>query len=99
MLMRGWRRFPPRDTAWSAWRLCVILRYSAPPLRLQRSEKTAPWGGRPLFDHVPMFKVLIVQAMHSLSDELAEFRIKDGQSFMRFRGFRLADPVSGVNLT
>jgi transposase, IS5 family len=26
-------------------------------------------GGRPPFDHVLMFKLLILQAMHSLSDE------------------------------
>ena len=30
-------------------------------------------GGRPAFDHVLMFKVLILQAMHSLSDERAEY--------------------------
>ena len=29
-------------------------------------------GGRPPFDHVFMFKVLILQAMHSLSDERCE---------------------------
>ena len=34
-------------------------------------------GGRLPFDHVLMFKVLILQAMHSLSDERAEFLIKD----------------------
>jgi hypothetical protein len=41
-------------------------------------------GGRPPFDHVIMFKVLILQAMHSLSDERCEFLIKDRLSFMRF---------------
>src|SRR5271168_4719993 len=40
-------------------------------------------GGRPAFDHVLMFKVLILQAMHSLSDERAEYLIKDRLSFMR----------------
>src|SRR5580765_7224264 len=44
-------------------------------------------GGRPGFDHVLMFKVLILQAMHGLSDERAEFLIKDRLSFMRFFGF------------
>jgi len=29
-------------------------------------------GGRPAFDHVFMFKVLILQASHSLSDERTE---------------------------
>ena len=30
-------------------------------------------GGRPPFDHVLMFKALILRAMHSLFDERAEF--------------------------
>ena len=34
-------------------------------------------GGRPPFDHVLMFKVLILQTMHSLSDERTEYLIKD----------------------
>jgi len=54
-------------------------------------------GGRPGFDHVLMFKVLILQAMHGLSDERAEFLIKDRLSFMRFLGLGLADPVPDAN--
>ena len=34
-------------------------------------------GGRPAFDHVLMFKVLLLQAMHALSDERAEYLVKD----------------------
>src|SRR3954454_18042097 len=34
-------------------------------------------GGRPAFDHVLMWKILILQASHSLSDERTEFLIKD----------------------
>lgn len=30
-------------------------------------------GGRPGFDHVMMFKVLVLQASHSLSDERTEY--------------------------
>ena len=54
-------------------------------------------GGRPAFDHVLMFEVLILQAMHSLSDERAEYLIKDRLSFMRFLGLGLADPVPDAN--
>ena len=43
-------------------------------------------GGRPPFDLVFMFKVLVLQASHSLSDERTEFLIKDRLSFMRFLG-------------
>lgn len=35
-----------------------------------RAERSK--GGRPPFDHVLMFKILILQAMHSLSDERYE---------------------------
>jgi IS5 family transposase len=54
-------------------------------------------GGRPAFDHVLMFKVLILQAAHSLSDERAEYLIKDRLSFMRFLGLSLADAVPDAN--
>ena len=54
-------------------------------------------GGRPPFDHVLMFKVLILQAMHCLSDERCEYLIKDRLSFMRFLGLGLADAVPDAN--
>src|SRR5215204_300407 len=54
-------------------------------------------GGRPPFEHVLMFKVLILQASHSLSDERTEFLIKDRLSFMRFLGLGLANPVPDAN--
>jgi hypothetical protein len=54
-------------------------------------------GGRPAFDLVFMFKVLILQASHSLSDERTEFLIKDRLSFMRFLRLGLADPVPDAN--
>lgn len=46
-------------------------------------------GGRPPFDPVLMFKVLVLQALYSLSDEAAEFQIKDRLSFQRFLGLGL----------
>lgn len=60
-----------------------------------RSDRSK--GGRPPFDHVLMFKVLVLQAMHALSDERTEFLIKDRLSFMRFLGLGLADPVPDAN--
>jgi len=54
-------------------------------------------GGRPPFDRVLMFKVLVVQAMHSLSDERAEYLIKDRLSFMRFLGLGLSDAAPDAN--
>jgi IS5 family transposase len=54
-------------------------------------------GGRPPFDHVFMFKVLVLQASYSLADERTEFLIKDRLSFMRFLDLSLADPVPDAN--
>lgn len=44
-----------------------------------------------------MFKVLILQASHSLSDERTEFLIKERLSFMRFLGLVLSDAVPDAN--
>ena len=54
-------------------------------------------GGRPAFDHVLMLKVLLLQSMHTLSDERCEYLIKDRLSFMRFLGLGLADTVPDAN--
>jgi transposase, IS5 family len=50
-------------------------------------------GGRPPFDPVMMFKVLLIQASNNLSDERTEFLISDRLSFMRFLGLGLSDRV------
>lgn len=50
-------------------------------------------GGRPPFDAVLMFKILVIQAANNLSDERAEFLINDRLSFMRFLGLGLSDRV------
>jgi transposase len=50
-------------------------------------------GGRPPFDPVMMFKILVIQAQNNLSDERAEFLINDRLSFMRFLGLSLGDGV------
>ena len=51
-------------------------------------------GGRPPYDVVMIFKILIIQAQNNLSDDRAEFLIKDHLSFMRFLGLELNDRVS-----
>ena len=50
-------------------------------------------GGRPPFDPVMMFKILVIQAANALSDERTEFLINDRLSFMRFLGLGLSDRV------
>ncbi len=40
-----------------------------------------------------MFKILVLQALYNLSDDQAEFQIRDRLSFMRFLGLGLSDKV------
>jgi IS5 family transposase len=54
-------------------------------------------GGRPPFDPVAMFKALILQAQHNLSDARMEFMIRDRLSWMRFLGFDLGGPTPDEN--
>lgn len=50
-------------------------------------------GGRPPYDAVLMFKVLVLQALHNLSDEQTEYQILDRMSFMRFLDLEMHDTV------
>ncbi len=59
-------------------------------------EGVAP-GGRPPFDYVMMFKILILQEYFGLSDEQMEYQIADRFSFMRFLGLRIHSKVPDSN--
>jgi len=50
-------------------------------------------GGRPPYDYVMMFKILVLQRLYNVADERTEFAIKDRLSFMRFLGLTLKDKV------
>ena len=50
-------------------------------------------GGRPPIDPVLMFKVLVLQKFHGLSDEACEFQIRDRFSFMNFLGLHPGDAI------
>jgi len=58
---------------------------------LKRSDGAK--GGRPPYDPVMMFKIMVLQALYGLSDDQAEFQIQDRLSFMRFLGLGLGDRV------
>ena len=58
---------------------------------LRRSDRSR--GGRPPYDAVLMFRILVLQALYSLSDEQAEFQLRDRLSFMRFVGLGLHQAV------
>ncbi len=50
-------------------------------------------GGRPPYDYVLMFKIVILQRYYNLSDEQVEYQINDRMSFMRFLDLTIADDV------
>jgi IS5 family transposase len=50
-------------------------------------------GGRPPFDYVMMFKILILQKLYNMADDKTEYQIKDRLSFQRFLGLQLCDTV------
>ena len=58
---------------------------------LHRSDRLK--GGRPPYDPVLMFKILILQTLYTLSDDATEFQIRDRLSFMRFLALGLEHPV------
>ena len=58
---------------------------------LRRSDRAK--GGRPPFDAVLMFKVLILEALYGLSDEQAEFQVMDRRTFGRFLGIDDGDRI------
>jgi transposase len=60
--------------------------------KVLQKEPKGP-GGRPPFDYVMMFKILILQRFYNISDAQAEYQIKDRLSFMRFLGLALCDTV------
>lgn len=50
-------------------------------------------GGRPSYDYVLMFKILILQRYYNLSDDQVEYQVNDRMSFMRFLDLTIADDV------
>jgi transposase len=58
---------------------------------LHRSDRSR--GGRPPYDPVLMFRVLVLQTLYTLSDDQAEYQLRDRLSFMRFVGLALHDPA------
>ena len=58
---------------------------------LERSDRAK--GGRPPYNAVLMFKILVLQTLYTLSDDQTEYQLRDRLSFMRFCGLDLGDRV------
>jgi IS5 family transposase len=56
-------------------------------------KKDASKGGRPNWDKVLIFKILILQELYNIADEHTEYLINDRLSFQRFLGLTLGSKV------
>jgi transposase, IS5 family len=64
-----------------------------------RKPENSSNAGRPPFDKVMMFKLLILQSLYSLSDDQMEYQITDRLSFKRFLKLRSGDKVPDSKIT
>ena len=63
------------------------------PLLAELRKEPKGKGGRPPFDYLLMFQILILQRYYNLSDDQTEYQILDRMSFMRFLGLKISDKV------
>ena len=63
------------------------------PLLAELRKEPEGKGGRPPFDYLLMFQILILQRYYNLSDDQTEYQILDRMSFMRFLGLKISDKV------
>jgi IS5 family transposase len=61
-------------------------------LRVSDGARKSTAGRKP-WDEVLIFKALVLQALYNLSDDQAEYQLRDRLSFMRFLGLGLEDAV------
>jgi transposase, IS5 family len=87
------RRLSDLGDQLDAFRAAVDFAMFRPDLDAALAYSDGAQGGRPPFDPVMMFKILIIQTTNNLSDERAEFLINDRLSFMRFLGLGLSDRI------
>lgn len=66
---------------------------SRPTLSTALNRTVNPNGGRPPYDIILMFKILVLQRFYNLSDDQTEYQINDRMSFGRFLGLSLGDTV------
>ena len=64
--------------------------------RIPRAEPKAP-GGRPAYEPLRMFKILVLQSLDGLGDEQTQFQILDRRRFHDFLGLSEADGVPDQN--
>ncbi|MDR0703648.1 MAG: transposase [Planctomycetaceae bacterium] len=76
-------------------RLNLLINWSIflAPLSTLRRQHDPSKGGRPPFNSLLMFKILILKTLYNLSDENTELLIRDRLSFREFLGLSFSDTV------
>ncbi len=68
-----------------------------PTIENSINEEAKGPGGRPPYDSILKFKMLIMQRLYNISDEQLEYQVNDRLSFMRFLDLTIADDVPDCN--
>jgi IS5 family transposase len=71
----------------------ITFEFFRPSLEQALAKERKSQAGRPPHDVVFMFKVLVLQRLHNISDQQLEYQINDRQSFQRFLGLHLGSEV------
>ena len=76
--------------------LAEMVPWEAFRYRLNKALKRVenPGGGRPPFDSLLMFKILVLQSLYNTSDDQTEYQIRDRLSFRRFLGLSMDGRVT-----
>lgn len=69
---------------WEAFRADLV--------KVHVKKRKSRAGAKPV-DVILMFKILVLQQLHNLSDDRIEYQIRDRFSFMRFLGLQMEDRV------
>lgn len=69
------------------------LRAPIEAVTVTKPEEKKSNAGRPGYDAVLKFKMLVLASLYNLADEALEFQVRDRLSFMRFLGLELHHPV------
>lgn len=64
---------------------------------VRNKEKDPMKGGRPPFDAILMWKIVLLQEWYGISNDSVEYLINDRLSFQRFLGLSLTDKVPDAN--
>ena len=78
--------------AWESFRPKLKAALIKGELRKHDAERRSSAGRKP-WDEVVIFKALVLQALYNLSDDQAEYQLRDRYSFGRFLGLGLEDAV------